>query len=176
MLSLDLQYLTTLRVSYDFLHLAKQRPRYWPWTLTSTRRMRRWKPKPSTIVPPGQCRLMTSCSNNLGMFQSYVGNSPSGLWDHSAFVSWGPGRHYPVWLQLPLPMVELLVCSIISLSPTAFKTLDRLLTMAITISIISFVGTIAVASSLSEIASIYPTAGGIRAPATQPVRSVAKMS
>ena len=62
-------------------------------------------------------------------------------------------------------MVELLVCSIISLSPTAFKAIDKLLTMAITNSIISFVGTIAVASSLSEIASIYPTAGGLRAPA-----------
>ena len=76
----------------------------------------------------------------------------SGLWDPSVFVSWGPGRHYPMWLQLRLPMVELLFCSITSLSPTAFKALDRLLTMAITISIISFVGTIAVASSLSKIA------------------------
>ena len=62
-------------------------------------------------------------------------------------------------------MVELLVCSIISLSPSACKVIDKLLTMAITNSIISFVGTIAVASSLSEIASIYPTAGGLRAPA-----------
>ena len=63
-----------------------------------------------------------------------------------------------MWLQLPLPMVELPAYSTISLSPVAFKTLERLLTMAITNSIISFVGTIAVASSLSEIASIYPTA------------------
>lgn len=70
-----------------------------------------------------------------------------------------------MWLQLPLPMVELLVSTTISSSPTAFKTLDRLLTVVITNSIISFVGTIAVASSLSELASIYPTAGGRHAPA-----------
>ena len=48
--------------------------------------------------------------------------------------------------------------------------------MAITNSIISFVGTIAVASSLSEIVSIYPTAGGLRAPATLLEHSVAKYS
>lgn len=70
-----------------------------------------------------------------------------------------------MWLQLPLPMVELLVSTTISSSPTAFKALDRLLTVVITNSIISFVGTIAVASSLSELASIYPTAGGRHAPA-----------
>ena len=71
-------------------------------------------------------------------------------------------------------MVELLVCSIISLSPTAFKAIDRLLIIVITNSIISFVGTIAVASSLSEIASIYPTAGGLRAPATRLENPVAE--
>ena len=59
---------------------------------------------------------------------------------------------------------------------TAAQALDRLLIIAISISIISFVGTIVVASSLSEIASIYPTAGGIRAPATQIESSVAKIS
>ena len=72
-------------------------------------------------------------------------------------------------------MAELIVCSTISLFLTAFKALDRLLTMAITNSIISFVGTIAVASSLSEIAFIYPTAGGMRAPAAQPEKSVVKI-
>ena len=60
-------------------------------------------------------------------------------------------------------MVELLVCSTISMSSPAFEVIDKLLTMGITNSIISFVGTIAVASSLSEIASIYPTAGGMQA-------------
>ena len=54
------------------------------------------------------------------------------------------------------------VLQLVSLQPL-FIALDRLLTMAIMNSIISFVGTIAVASSLSEIASIYPTAGGMRA-------------
>ena len=73
-------------------------------------------------------------------------------------------------------MVELLVCSTISSSPTAFKVIDKLLTMAITNSIISFVGTIAVASSLSEIASIYPTAGGLRAPDALLEEPVAKYS
>ena len=72
-------------------------------------------------------------------------------------------------------MVELHVCSIISLSPIAFIALDRLLTMAITNSIISFMGTIAVASSLSEIASIYPTAGGMRATTAEQEDSVAKV-
>ena len=71
-------------------------------------------------------------------------------------------------------MVELLVCSIISSSQTLFKVTDSLLTVAITNSIISFVGTIAVASSLSEIASIYPTAGGLQASAAPLGNSVAK--
>ena len=73
-------------------------------------------------------------------------------------------------------MVELHVCSIISSSPIAFKAIDELLTIAITNSIISFVGTIAVASSLSEIASIYPTAGGLQAPAALLESPVAKNS
>lgn len=58
-------------------------------------------------------------------------------------------------------MAEPLVFSTISLSPIAFENLDRLLSIEIVNSIVSFVGTIAVAGSLSEIASIYPTAGGI---------------
>ena len=126
------------------------------------------------MVPPGQCLLMTSCSNSLGMCQNYVESSPCGPWDHSVFVSWPPGRQYPVWLPLRLQMVELLVCSITSMSSTDFKIIDSLLTMATTNSIISFLGTLAVASSLSEIASIYPTAGGLRAPIAPLEHSAAK--
>lgn len=73
-------------------------------------------------------------------------------------------------------MIRFVYLFVWALSPTVSKAFDRLLTMVTTNSIISFVGTMAVANSLSEIASIYPTAGGIRAPAVQIESSVAESS